>query len=241
MHVDKGKRVGSTDPAYDSLGLVINIIIWAGFALLVFKMVRAMLPLRVNAEATGFEGLRKQNWQVTRVTGRVLGANSTTETQFSAGYQSDGTPFARARTDVRETFRLYLLDGRQNDFQAINFHVNPRQDDVITICYAQRGSRWNVIAVLNHTTNQQFTDNASLFKLLEPHAATYAMLGSLVIAFIGVFTACFLLIPGFGLMFLYYKRKGNVVRNFGRPGPNSGIAPLWVQSAPEAAALTWHR
>ncbi|MGW4244574.1 hypothetical protein [Nocardia sp. NPDC004722] len=234
--------MGSTDPAAESLGLIINIIIWVGFGLLVFKMVRAVLPLRINSQATGFEGLRgRQNWEVTRVTGRVLGANATAEMWSAAGYQSDGTPFARTGTNVRETFRLQLLDGRQNDLQAINFHVNPRQDDVITLCYAQRGSTWNVIAVLNHTTNQQFTNEASLFKLLEPHAATYAILGSLLIAGISVFSACILLIPGFGLMFLYYKRKGAVVRNFGRPGPNSGLVALWVQSAPEAAALTGYR
>ncbi|WP_157535020.1 hypothetical protein [Nocardia inohanensis] len=231
------EKMDSADSTYASADLLINIVIWAAFAVLIYKMVCLALPLRVNAEATGFEGFWNRKWQVSRVTGRVFWSDPKAMAQFAVGRHPDGTPYARSQVDVRETIRLQMLDGRLDDFQIVNFNVNPGRGDVLTLCYARCEKRGDTIAVLNHTTNRQFTNEASLFQLLEPHGGTYVVIGSILLAFIGVFTGCILLIPGFALMILYYKRKQRVRRNFGLPGRESGIVALWDRSAAEAAAL----
>lgn len=203
---------------------------------LIYKVVTFMFPLAVNGEATGFKG-RYWRWKLTHVTGRVLATNTIARTYGSGSVQGN----VRVTTNVHETFRLQLADGRQTNAEVVNYNVSAQPDDIISVWNVQKGGKWFTIAVLNHTTNQQHVNNQDVFQMLQSMQVAYflgmvmAVIPTVIIAVFSGSAPAFIL--WFVLVALYAIGQKRIRSKFAK----SGIKPIWQQSRSEAQPLLWSR
>ena len=132
-------------------------------------------PLAVDASGATFAG-RYQRWQVTTLTGRVAGTNtySTTKTNVTYGtiqsdYGSDRVVTGvNTSTSVHNTLLLVDKASQQHSLTLADFNLEALNDQIASVCWAVRGRKQVVIAVLNHSTQRQFTRKRNFYKIVHP-------------------------------------------------------------------------
>jgi len=190
-------------------------------------------PLRVNADGTRFCG-KFRRWHLWSVTGKVLG--SQTVTSHAAGYTHDaytGQSSTWVSTNIRDNVRVQLSDGSQRDLHLVNFNISAQPEDVISVWYAKRGSKWVTAAVLNHTTRQQSISlkHTDLGTILLPASGLLVgliVVNSMLSVFVCALSPLFLL-----LMALFLVGSKRARNTFAK----RDIAALWELSADDAQRL----
>jgi hypothetical protein len=207
----------------ETIALLLNIPIC-------IRLVCALVfRLEVDPSGTRFAG-HYRNWEVRTLTGRVVGANAYTttstrttytESQYHGGYDKR----VSVSSSLHNTLLLVDATGQQHSLTVTDFGLEVWADQIVTVCWAVKGRKSILFAVLNHSTRREFTQTwHCIDRVAIPRVwlATTEMIVS-VITLIGIIPA-FAWAGAVNLQLRHYKKKGT--------------APLWTSTAPAAAALT---
>ena len=188
----------------------------------------AVNPLVVDPSGARFAG-RYRGWQITTVTGSVAGAktHTTTTTRVTYGASDNNPDYSRhvsTSTNVHDSLLLVDPAGQQHSLTVSNFGIEVWEGQIVSVCWAVKGRKSIVFAVLNHSTRRQFTKRwGSIDKIAVPRVglATFWAIVS-AITLIGI-------IPDLAwAVTLRRQMKGFI---------NAGIMPLWTSTGAVAATL----
>jgi hypothetical protein len=188
----------------------------------------AVNPLVVDPGGARFSG-RYRSWQITTITGRVAGAktHTTTTTRVTYGASDNNPDYSRhvsTSTNVHDSLLLVDPAGQQHSLTVSNFGIEVWEGQIVSVCWAVKGRKNIIFAVLNHSTRRQFTRRwGSIDKIAVPRVglATFWAIVS-AITLIGI-------IPDLAwAVTLRRQMKGFI---------NKGITPLWTSTGAVAAAL----
>jgi hypothetical protein len=208
---------------------------------LIYYVLSIWRPLVVSADGTRFGGTRFL-WKLSHVTGTVVDTRASTETYgtgnvYGSAYSGSVTGSMRIVTNYHESIRLRTLAGEKT-VQIVNYNVSAQAGDCLSIWTAHGlfGKRVTV-AVLNHTTNEQFTNDVHIYEILQPSQMVfvlYVCLAVLPLVFVGVFVDGMAFVVFFGLLIAYVIGVKRISSQFNQ----DGIKPIWDVSRAEARALT---
>ena len=217
------------------------LIFFIGFLFSVPIYVRAIValrPLAVDAGGARFAS-PYQNWELRTVTGRIAGANiyttTTTTTTYNPPSSTSSYGHYTHRTSTARHDTLLLVDGagQQHSLTLTNFHLEVFNDQIVTVCWAVKGRKQAVAAVLNHSTRLQFTGRTDLDRILVQRRGLFTLwtIGSILLMVIGSIVFGFLLALLPVLFFAWANRRQR--RRFA----SSGMTQLWASTSGAAAAL----
>jgi hypothetical protein len=105
---------------------------------------------------------------------------------------------------------------------------------MVSVCWAVRGSKHVVIAVLNHSTQRQFTRKRNFHKVVHPHGLLLgfwligwimlALVASIALGLLGYIAFWAIVLISAAISSVATKRQ---IRRFA----SSGIRPLWKSTA----------
>jgi hypothetical protein len=187
-------------------------------------------PLEVDPSGERFAG-RYRRWQVRTLTGRVVGANTYTttstrttytESQYHDGYDKR----VSVSSNVHNTLLLVDEAGQQHSTTVSNFRIEVWPDQIVSVCWAVRGSKSILFAVLNHSTRRPF---------LGPR---WGCIDRLAVPRVGLatFWAIVAAITLIGL--IPVLAWAVTLRLQMRRFISKGIGPLWTSTATAAATLS---
>jgi hypothetical protein len=118
-------------------------------------------PLKVEPGGAQFAG-RYRRWQIRTVTGRVAGANTytttTTRTTYTESQYHDGWDrHVSVSSSLHNTLLLVDAAGQQHSYTMTDFGVEAWNNQIVSVCWAVKGRKSVLFAVLNHSTRRQFT------------------------------------------------------------------------------------
>jgi hypothetical protein len=185
-------------------------------------------PLQVDPSGARFAG-RYRRWQVNTLTGRVAGANTYTTTSTRTTYDGDGGRRVNVSSSVHNSLLLVDAAGQQHSLTLTNFGVEAWNGQIVTVCWAVRGRKKILFAVLNHSTRCQFAGTrwGCIDRIAVPRVgfATFWAIVS-AITLIG-------LIPALAWAVTLRRQMRRFVK--------TGITPLWTSTEAVAAALSPQR
>jgi hypothetical protein len=181
-------------------------------------------PLQVDPSGTRFAG-RYRRWQVSTLTGRVVGANTYNTMSAHTTYDGYGDRRVNVSTSVHSALLLVDAAGQQHSLTLTNFGAEVWDGQIVTVCWAVRGSKNILFAVLNHSTRRQFLGRrwGCIDRIAVPRvgfATFWAIISAITL--IG-------LIPVMAWAVTLRLQMRRFV--------NTGITPLWTNTGPVAAAL----
>lgn len=141
--------------AFSVLVLLLNIP-------LCIRAISALVnPLEVDPSGAQFAG-RYRRWQISALTGRVAGANTytttSTRTTYTDSQYHDGYDrHVNVSTSVHNKILLVDAAGQQHSLTVTNFGVEVWDGQIVSVCWAVRGRKNILFAVLNHSTHCEFT------------------------------------------------------------------------------------
>lgn len=117
-------------------------------------------PLAVDPSGTRFAG-RYRSWEISTLTGRVAGANTytttSTRTTYTDSQYHDGyDKHVSTSTSVHNTLLLVDAAGQQHSVTVTDFGVEVWDGQAATVCWAVKGRKQILFAVLNHSTRRRF-------------------------------------------------------------------------------------
>ena len=185
-------------------------------------------PLAADPSGTRFAG-RYRRWEIRPVTGRVAGANTHTttttrttytESQYGSGYDRH----VNTSTSVHNTLLLADAAGQQHSFTVTDFGVEVWENQIVSVCWAVRGNKSLIFAVLNHSTRRHWVKRWHCLDKVAVPRVGFATFWAIVscITLIGIIPA---LVWAVGL-----RRQ---LRRF----INKGIGPVWTSTGAAAAAM----
>lgn len=200
--------------------------------------------LKANEDATRLAGWYR-GWQLTHVTGRVLGANAHTVTSGSSSVYGStagsGSVYGSGRiiTNLHEALRLQRSDGTQTTVNLVNYNVTAQPGDVISVWGVQKRSKAHTIAVLNLsvTPETQAINRQDVFRILQPHQiffVVWLVLAAPCVILASVFASSALpLVFWLSCLALYTVGQYLARKRFER----KGIVPIWRRGRDEARLL----
>jgi hypothetical protein len=181
-------------------------------------------PLQVDPSGARFLG-RYRRWQVSMLTGRVAGTNTYNTTSTHTTYDGEGGRRVNVYKNVHNALLLVDAAGQQHSLTLTNFGVEVWDGQIVTVCWAVRGKKNILFAVLNHSTRRQFVGSrwGCIDKIAVPRigfATFWAIISAITL--IG-------LIP----VMAWAVTLRLQIRRF----VNTGITPLWTSAGAVAATL----
>jgi hypothetical protein len=185
-------------------------------------------PLQVDPSGTRFAG-RYRRWEVRTLTGRVAGTKTYSTTSTRTTYDGDYGRRVSVSSSLHHSLLLVDAAGQQHSLTLTNFGVEVWDGQVVTVCWAVRGSKQILFAVLNHSTGRQSAGPrwGCIDRIAVPRVglATFWAIVS-AITLIG-------LIPALAWAVTLRLQMRRFV--------NTGIKPLWASTGAAAAALAPQR
>jgi hypothetical protein len=190
-------------------------------------------PLKVDPSGTRFLG-RYRRWEIRTFTGTVAGANTYTTTSTRTTYtenQYTTTGYDKhvyVSNSVHNSLLLVDAAGQQHSFTVTDFGVEAWGDQIVSGCWAVKGKKSILFAVLNHSTRRQFTKRWHCIDRIAVPRIGLATLWVIVSAFtiIGI-------IPALAWAVALRMQLRRFI--------NHGIDPLWASTGAAAAALQVRR
>jgi len=189
------------------VGGLVGLAILCCIPVYVRTIITVLSPLAVDASGAAFVG-RYRRWQASTLTGRVADTNTYSTTRTKASYGTIQTDHGSQRvitgvnTSTTRHDTLLLVDkaGQQHSITLTDFHLEVFKDQIVSVCWAVRGSKQVVIAVLNHSTQRLFTRKRDLYKIVHPHGLLLGfwlvgwllitLVASIALGFLGYIAFC---------------------------------------------------
>jgi len=211
------------------MGAVVVLVLLLNIPMSIRAVSALVNPLAVDPSGTRFLG-RYARWEIRTFTGRVAGANTYTTTTTRTVYtenQYTATGYDRSvytSSNVHNSLLLVDATGQQHSFTVTDFGVEAWGDQIVSGCWAVKGKKSILFAVLNHSTRRQFTKRwHCIDKIAVPRigfATFWAIVSAMTI--IGI-------IPALAWAVTLRMQLRRFI--------NHGINPLWTSTGAAAAAL----
>jgi hypothetical protein len=186
-------------------------------------------PLEVDPSGERFAG-HYRRWQISTLTGRVVGANTytttSTRTTYTESQYHDGYDrHVNVSSSLHNSLLLVDAAGQQHSVTLTNFGVEAWDGQIVSVCWAVKGRKNMPFVVLNHSTRREFPGKrwGCLDKIAVPRvglATFWAIISAITL--IG-------LIPAMAWAVTLRLQLRHFV--------NKGMGPLWTSTAPLVATL----
>src|ERR1700683_489924 len=160
-----------------------------------FLIWHALRPFRVDShDLSRFAGVGHQ-WTIYSFTGRASNVSKGSSTTAGLSY-TDGSVATYSTTTITDQIFLTDAQGNERSFQVTDFNAAIANDHLVSVAWAQHGSKFVWLVVYNHTTDTYYlgrTDKAQpLLQISTPHAGAKGCLNMFLFFFPTVFVSILL-------------------------------------------------